>query len=100
MTCHARATTQGLAGPPTGLSPYPNVAGFTASNQSFNGLPDPSWYYSTNNPLHRWSVQADFVWAIPFKANSIYSTASCCTNGSPTGSPGCQCQAPGVCNTP
>jgi len=100
MTCHSRAAVQGLANPPMGLSPYPDVAGFTTTGQSFNGLPDPNWYYSTNNPRHRWAVQTDFVWAIPFKANSIYSTASCCTNGPPSGSPGCQCQAVGVCNTP
>lgn len=100
MTCHSRATTQGLAGSPNGLSPYPGVAGFTDSGQSFNGVPDPSWYYSTNHPRHRWSVQTDFVWAIPFKANSIYATAACCSNGPPSGPPGCQCQADGVCNSP
>jgi hypothetical protein len=78
MTCHARAATQATAGPPQGLSPYPNIAGFTPTGQSYHGTPDPNWYYSNNQPLTRWSVQTDFVWAVPFKANSLSATAACC----------------------
>ncbi len=99
MTCHARATIQATSAAPMGLSPYPNIAGFTPEGQSYNGTPNPEWYYSTNHPIRRWSVQTDFVWAIPFRANSLYSTASCCTNGPPSGS-ACQCQGAGVCDTP
>lgn len=101
MTCHARATIQATSGAPLGLSPYPYIAGFTPEGQSYNGTPNPEWYYSTNHPLHRWSVQTDFVWAIPFRANSLYATASCCTNGPPSGVGGsaCQCQGAGVCDT-
>lgn len=87
MTCHARAAVQATASPPQGLSPYPNIAGFTPENQSYNGTPNPDWYYSGNNPLRRWAVQTDFVWAIPFKANSLAATADCCTNVGV-----CQCQ--------
>jgi len=86
MTCHARATVQATPGPPQGLSPYPGIAGFTPEGQSYNGTPDPDWYYSGNDPVRRWSVQTDFVWAIPFKANSLASTAACCSAGGP-----CQC---------
>jgi hypothetical protein len=86
MTCHARAAVQATPGPPNGLSPYPGIAGFTPEGQSYNGTPDPDWYYSGNDPVRRWSVQTDFVWAIPFKANSLAATAACCSAGGP-----CQC---------
>jgi hypothetical protein len=92
MTCHARATVQPTPGPPNGLSPYPGVAGFTPDNQSYNGTPDPDWYYSGNDPLRRWAVQTDFVWAIPFKANSLASTKECCAAGGP-----CQCSGGTSC---
>ncbi len=93
MTCHSRAAAQATPGPPNGLSPYPGVAGFTPEGQSYNGTPDPNWYYSGNDPVRRYSVQTDFVWAIPFKANSLKSTAACCSQGGP-----CQCTpgAPGT----
>jgi hypothetical protein len=86
MTCHARATVQATPGPPNGLSPYPGIAGFTPEGQSYNGTPDPSWFYAGNDPVRRWSVQTDFVWAIPFRASSLAATAACCSSGGP-----CQC---------
>ncbi len=87
ITCHSRAAVQATAsGNPgtlgaNGLSPYQNVAGFTPENQSYNGTPDPNWYYSGNHPIRRYAVQTDFVWAIPFQASTIQATASCCGNG-------------------
>lgn len=96
MTCHARAAVQATPGAPNGLSPYPGVAGFTPEGQSYNGTPDPGWYYSGNDPVRRYAVQTDFVWAIPFKANSLASTAACCSQGGPCqctpGEPGQACQ--------
>ncbi len=85
ITCHARAAVQATAnGNPgtlgaNGLSPYLNVAGFTPDGQSYNGTPDPNWYYSGNRPIRRYAVQTDFVWAIPFKASTVQATASCCS---------------------
>lgn len=92
MTCHARAAVQATPAPPNGLSPYPGIAGFTPDGQSYNGTPDPGWYYSGNDPVRRWSVQTDFVWAIPFKANSVAATKECCAAGGP-----CQCQGGTAC---
>jgi hypothetical protein len=37
-------------------------------------------------------VQTDFVWAIPFKANSLASTKECCAAGGP-----CQCSGGTSC---
>jgi hypothetical protein len=85
ITCHSRAAVQATpSGNPgtlgaNGLSPYQNVAGFTPENQSYNGTPDPSWYYAGNHPIRRYAVQTDFVWAIPFKASSTSATAKCCS---------------------
>lgn len=73
MTCHSRATVGDA-----GNSPYPTAAGLTPDFQSYNGTPDPNWYYSNLNPGNVWSLQTDFVWAIPFKANSVTATAKCC----------------------
>jgi hypothetical protein len=85
ITCHSRAAVQATAsGNPgtlgaNGLSPYPNVAGFTPENQSYNGAPDPNWYYAGNRPIRHYAVQTDFVWAIPFKSSSVQATAKCCS---------------------
>ncbi len=59
MTCHSRATLS-----VSGVSPYPNVAGFTPDDQSYNGTPRPEWYYADLDPSTTWSLQTDFVWAI------------------------------------
>jgi hypothetical protein len=92
MTCHARAAVQATPQGPNGLSPYPGIAGFTPEGQSYNGTPNPNWYYSGNDPVRRWAVQTDFVWAIPFKANAVASTQQCCAAlAAGTGGP-CQCQ--------
>lgn len=93
MTCHARAAVQATPSPPNGLSPYPDIAGFTPEGQSYNGTPDPDWFYSGNDPGRRWAVQTDFVWAIPFRANSLSATEECCKAGAP-----CQCQGAACSN--
>lgn len=84
MTCHSRATVGS-----NGVNPYPQVAGFTPDDQSYNGTPDPNWYYANLNPTNTWSLQTDFVWAIPFKAFSVSASAACCSSGFP-GSTVCQ----------
>jgi len=91
MTCHSRATIQATPGGPNGLSPYPGVAGFTPEGQSYNGTPNPSWYYSGNHAIRRWSVQTDFVWALPFKAQSDQATAQCCQAFNAGTGGTCQC---------
>lgn len=73
ITCHGRATIGA-----NGQSPYPEPAGLTPDGQSFNGPPQTEWYYSNERPLHRWSVQTDFVWAIPFKSSTVAATPACC----------------------
>lgn len=78
MTCHSRATVS-----VTGVSPYPNVAGFTPDSQSYNGTPRPEWYYADLEPQTTWSLQTDFVWAVPFKAFSDQASAACCKSGFP-----------------
>ena len=86
ITCHGRATIGS-----GGTSPYPVVAGLTPDFQSFNGPPLTEWYYSNDDPIHRWSVQSDFVWAIPFKANSTTATTACCAaRGQGNNGPACQ----------
>jgi hypothetical protein len=56
LTCHARSTI--------------NAAGeilpvFAPDGQSYNGTPDPNWYYSTaTNPPTRKFLQRDFVYSL------------------------------------
>ena len=99
MTCHSRAAILGLSTETYGLLPYYNGGFAPNETQSFFGVPDSNWYYSANDPMRRWAVQTDFVWAIPLNANSLFATANCCKNGPPSGSVAlaCQCQADGVC---
>ncbi|MDO3382950.1 hypothetical protein [Gilvimarinus algae] len=81
MTCHARATVnwQGQ----NGLGGFGNTpggqatdglptAGISAPQQSFSGAPDPRWYTgaSGNQQLHT----MDFLWAMPFQAQSAYDS--------------------------
>ena len=85
MTCHSRATVN-----VSGISPYPEVAGFTPDSQSYNGTPNPNWYYANLNPGTSWSLQTDFVWAIPFKAYSVTATAACCADPNGPSANACQ----------
>ena len=79
MTCHGRAAVNSK-----GKDSFP-VAGFKTTLpleglevqgiQSYNGVPDPNWYFKfTYNPstgvsaAELLNLQMDFVWAIPFKA--------------------------------
>jgi hypothetical protein len=66
MTCHVRA----FAGP-AGENVY--GAGFKGRNEGYIGPPELSWFFvTTTNLLTRKGVQADFIWAVPFCASSLF----------------------------
>jgi hypothetical protein len=79
ITCHARATvtmdgTSGFPGHPGfgQQATLPLLAGDPLQPvQTFNGPPDPSWYFvnAGQGTILR-NLATDFVWAIPFKAKS------------------------------
>jgi hypothetical protein len=54
ITCHARATFD-ASGRPLPI--------FRPDGQSYNGTPDPNWYYTTTNPPKPLYLQGDFVWS-------------------------------------
>ena len=57
MTCHARASSDWQ-----GRTPY--FFGGTSIGQSFNGAPDPEWFFGTKNQAQTLMNPADFVWAV------------------------------------
>ncbi len=64
ITCHARATFDA-----SGQS----LPIFRPDHQSYNGTPDPNWYYTTTNPPKTLYLQGDFVWSF-FLASSAGSS--------------------------
>ena len=54
ITCHARATFDA-----SGRS----LPVFRPDTQSYNGTPDPTWFYTTTNPPKPIYLQGDFVWS-------------------------------------
>ncbi|MCH8874436.1 hypothetical protein IH824_17020 [candidate division KSB1 bacterium] len=79
MTCHARAAVngQGLNAFPffgnkktLPLEQIPQIGSSTETLVTYNGSPDPNWFYTfTNRGGELVNLQTDFVWAIPFKAH-------------------------------
>lgn len=74
MTCHARATI----GPDTKSFSDGRLSVFDPDNvwagqpQSFNGVPDPDWYWDfSQDPPARRFIQTDFLWSL--------AVASCAT---------------------
>jgi hypothetical protein len=72
ITCHARAAVnaRGASSFPFfgEQSALPLVQG-SQGPATYNGLPDPNWYFSSNGEITQLlNLQTDFVWAIPFKA--------------------------------
>lgn len=63
MTCHARASFDWQGKTPLAFGSRPD-------GQSYNGAPDPDWFFGTENQTQRFFSQLDFVWA-PAKANAI-----------------------------
>jgi hypothetical protein len=54
ITCHARATFDATGRP---------LAIFRPDGQSYNGTPDPNWFYTSTNPPKTLYLQGDFVWS-------------------------------------
>ena len=78
ITCHSRAAVS--AGGASGFPGFGEQATLPLifPNDSlqpfltYNGRPDPSWYFQdTGLGTSLRNLQTDFIWAIPFKANSI-----------------------------
>jgi hypothetical protein len=67
ITCHSRAGTDANGKKPDNL----RIFGEKLGGQTFNGPPDVELFYDRNNPFRRYMMQADFVWAIPFRAQPI-----------------------------
>jgi hypothetical protein len=57
ITCHSRATVDAFGG---------RLEIFTDDGQSYNGTPDPNWFYSnlTTSPPTPQYLQLDFVWSL------------------------------------
>lgn len=71
MTCHARATAD-----QTGAG---HLSVFNQHGQSDHGTPDPSWYFSSFDPLKRSYLPLDFLWSVAFCPNEIGSTTQNCS---------------------
>jgi hypothetical protein len=71
MTCHARSTTDQTG---TGFLPV-----FNQHNQSDHGTPDPSWYFSSFNPLTRSYMPLDFLWSVALCPNAVGTTTQNCS---------------------
>ena len=71
MTCHARATTD--------ASGSKSLSVFDSNNQSYHGVPDPNWYYSSFHPLTRTFMQTDFMWSLAFCPNAVGTTTQNCS---------------------
>jgi hypothetical protein len=67
ITCHSRAGTDWNGQKPANL----RIFGEKLGGQTFNGPPDVEMFYDRNDPFRRYMMQADFVWAIPFRAQPI-----------------------------
>jgi hypothetical protein len=76
MTCHARAAVD--AGGASSFPFFGQQAPLPLIDHdslqpvlTYNGPPDPSWYFrDTSNGSTLRNLQTDFIWAIPFKAQS------------------------------
>jgi len=71
ITCHARAAV-GSNGTAPG-SPQVGAPNFgqKPDGQSYNGTPDPEWFYDGLDPSRRVLLQTDFVWGPAFQAQPI-----------------------------
>jgi hypothetical protein len=54
ITCHARATFDATGSP---------LSIFRPDGQSYNGTPDPNWFFTTASPPKPLYLQGDFVWS-------------------------------------
>lgn len=79
MTCHARASSDWQ-----GQTPY--FFGGTPIGQSFNGAPDPDWFFGTQNQTQTFLNPTDFVWSIS-RARPI--GGGCSGADQAEGKPGC-----------
>lgn len=72
MTCHARATTD--------ASGSKHLSVFDEHSQSFHGIPDPKWYFTSFrfDPPSRAFLPLDFSWAVAICPNAIGSTDQNC----------------------
>ncbi|MBC7908024.1 MAG: hypothetical protein H7Y60_14950 [Rhodospirillaceae bacterium] len=86
ITCHARASAASDGSNPSGFGAKPGVT----PPVSYNGAPDPTWFYNTAtlNPDELWQweqtgkippaaiklLPLDFSWGPPFCANSVDPT--------------------------
>lgn len=71
ITCHSRAAV-GADGTAPG-SPQAGAPNFgqKPDGQSYNGTPDPEWFYDGLDPRRRVLLQTDFVWGPAFQAQPI-----------------------------
>jgi hypothetical protein len=53
ITCHARSTVNATGG---------HLSVFAPGQQSYNGTPDPKWFYAAMTPPKPAFLQLDFVW--------------------------------------
>jgi hypothetical protein len=67
ITCHGRAAVDLNGQKPAIL----RIFGERADGQSFNGSLDSELFYDGSDPVRRYLMQVDFLWAIPFRAQPI-----------------------------
>jgi hypothetical protein len=53
ITCHARSTVNSTGG---------HLSVFAPGQQSYNGTPDPKWFYTSSVPPKPVYLQLDFIW--------------------------------------
>ncbi|MCC5978906.1 MAG: hypothetical protein JJU21_12655 [Salinarimonas sp.] len=69
MTCHARAHV-GADGKPSVLGVFENTVDSIGYGESSNGIPNPAWFISSQQPPALQALQTDFVWGF-FFANDV-----------------------------
>jgi hypothetical protein len=76
MTCHSRATTD--------YTGQGSLSIFTPDGQSFNGVPDPSWFYSSFTPATLEYMPLDFLWSVALCPNAVGTKTQNCARSDPT----------------
>lgn len=75
VTCHMRSTTDS-----TGQSTKKaHLSIFNDLGQSYNGTPDPKWFYASFDPSRVLYKPLDFLWSVALCPNEIGSTKANCS---------------------
>ena len=66
LTCHVRAAVNEKGVSSTNAAGFMNKLNIIGYNTSPNGVPDPNWFYTEDEPTAIEGLQFDYVWGILF----------------------------------